>query len=110
MFAPDIGRTAGLVVATVAMAHQYVVTRPSGVQLDVPTLCDPWLGVYCRGESGGLVMGGYERHPAPWGLDGIPADFNGRLLEEDWPRFYFFFNDAATTEIYTLSLHDALPI
>src|SRR5438067_5266186 len=23
---------------------------------------------------------------------------------------YFFFNDAATTEIYTLSLHDALPI
>ena len=37
-------------------------------------------------------MGGYERHSAPWALDGhlvdrIPADFNGRLLEEDWPRF-----------------------
>ena len=37
-------------------------------------------------------MGGYERHVAPWALDGIcstriPADFNGRLLEEDWPRF-----------------------
>src|SRR2546426_4882583 len=28
------------------------------------------------------------------------------------PQFYFFFffNDTATTEIYTLSLHDALPI
>src|SRR2546422_4102494 len=25
-------------------------------------------------------------------------------------RFLFFFNDTATTEIYTLSLHDALPI
>src|SRR2546422_3362429 len=25
-------------------------------------------------------------------------------------RFFFFFNDTATTEIYTLSLHDALPI
>ena len=24
--------------------------------------------------------------------------------------WYFFFNDTATTEIYTLSLHDALPI
>src|SRR5258708_31025692 len=24
--------------------------------------------------------------------------------------FHFFFNDAATTELYTLSLHDALPI
>jgi len=26
------------------------------------------------------------------------------------PRRCFFFNDTATTEIYTLSLHDALPI
>src|SRR5690348_8575292 len=28
---------------------------------------------------------------------------------EGW-RVFFFFNDTATTEIYTLSLHDALPI
>src|SRR3712207_7633227 len=28
----------------------------------------------------------------------------------DGKRWYFFFNDTATTEIYTLSLHDALPI
>src|SRR5256885_5903493 len=27
-----------------------------------------------------------------------------------WIFFFFFFNDTATTEIYTLSLHDALPI
>src|SRR5215204_7519375 len=26
------------------------------------------------------------------------------------PSIFFFFNDTATTEIYTLSLHDALPI
>src|ERR1039457_4950887 len=26
------------------------------------------------------------------------------------PNLFFFFNDTATTEIYTLSLHDALPI
>src|SRR3712207_8681603 len=31
--------------------------------------------------------------------------FRGCLL-----YFFFFFNDTATTEIYTLSLHDALPI
>src|SRR5687768_18463055 len=30
------------------------------------------------------------------------------LLPRDF--FFFFFNDTATTEIYTLSLHDALPI
>ena len=28
----------------------------------------------------------------------------------DEKSFTFFFNDTATTEIYTLSLHDALPI
>src|SRR2546422_10917915 len=31
-------------------------------------------------------------------------------LAVDVLSFFFFFNDTATTEIYTLSLHDALPI
>src|SRR3712207_7209868 len=31
------------------------------------------------------------------------------LVRDDY-KFCFFFNDTATTEIYTLSLHDALPI
>jgi glycine cleavage system aminomethyltransferase T/glycine/D-amino acid oxidase-like deaminating enzyme len=87
MFAGEIGALAGVVVPIVPMAHEYLITRPAGVPLDVPTMRDPSLLVYFRGESGGLVMGGYERHPAPWGLEGIPSDFNGRLLEEDWPRF-----------------------
>jgi 4-methylaminobutanoate oxidase (formaldehyde-forming) len=87
MFAQEVGALAGVNVPIVPMAHEYLVTRPAGVPLDVPTMRDPSLLVYFRGESGGLVMGGYERHPAPWGLDGIPPDFNGKLLEEDWPRF-----------------------
>src|SRR5256885_3799050 len=32
------------------------------------------------------------------------------LLSPSRCFFFFFFNDTATTEIYTLSLHDALPI
>src|SRR3712207_8537266 len=31
-------------------------------------------------------------------------------LGNDYSNSFFFFNDPATTEIYTLSLHDALPI
>jgi glycine cleavage system aminomethyltransferase T len=87
MFAAEIGRLAGVNVPVIPMAHEYLVTRPAGLPLELPTMRDPSLLVYFRGESGGLVMGGYERHPAPWSLDGIPPDFNGRLLEEDWPRF-----------------------
>src|SRR5260370_24684104 len=33
-----------------------------------------------------------------------------RALCYHYFSFFFFFNDTATTEIYTLSLHDALPI
>ena len=87
MFAGELGRLAGVTVPVIPMAHEYLITKPHGVPLDVPTMRDPSLLVYFRGESGGLVMGGYERQPAPWGLDGIPPDFNGRLLDEDWPRF-----------------------
>jgi 4-methylaminobutanoate oxidase (formaldehyde-forming) len=87
IFAGEIGRLAGVNVPVIPMAHEYLITKPSAIPLDVPTMRDPSLLVYFRGESGGLVMGGYERHPAPWSLDGIPADFNGRLLAEDWPRF-----------------------
>ena len=61
--------------------------RAAGLPLGMPTMRDPSLLVYFRPESGGLIMGGYERHCAPWWLDGIPADFNGKLLDEDWPRF-----------------------
>src|SRR5215217_8823428 len=32
------------------------------------------------------------------------------MLSLDGSSVFFFFNDTATTEIYTLSLHDALPI
>ena len=87
MYAREIGALAGVNVPIVPMAHEYLVTKPAGLPLDMPTMRDPSLLVYFRPESGGLIMGGYERHCAPWGLDGIPADFNSRLLEEDWPRF-----------------------
>jgi 4-methylaminobutanoate oxidase (formaldehyde-forming) len=87
MYAKEIGELAGVNVPIVPMAHEYLVTKPAGLPLEMPTLRDPSLLVYFRPESGGLVMGGYERRCAPWSLDGIPADFNSRLLEEDWPRF-----------------------
>lgn len=95
MFAAEIGRMAGVRVPVVPFAHEYLVTQPfweRAAGQHLPTLRDPDLLIYFREEGAGLVMGGYERHSAPWALDDhlldrIPHDFNGRLLEEDWPRF-----------------------
>jgi 4-methylaminobutanoate oxidase (formaldehyde-forming) len=104
MFAPEIGRLAGVNVPLIPMAHEYLITKPSGLPLDMPTMRDPSLLVYYRPESGGLIMGGYERDPAPWSLDGVPADFNGRLLEPDWDRFEPLMTNAI---VRTPSIKDA---
>src|SRR5438552_17908691 len=40
----------------------------------------------------------------------VVLTYFSRPLYADMPSAVFFFNDTATTEIYTLSLHDALPI
>jgi glycine cleavage system aminomethyltransferase T/glycine/D-amino acid oxidase-like deaminating enzyme len=98
MFAAELGRMAGVRVPIVPFAHEYLVTQPfreaaaGEERVHLPTLRDPDLLIYFREEGGGLIMGGYERESAPWALDAhlldaIPQDFNGRLLEEDWPRF-----------------------
>ncbi|HET9615190.1 MAG TPA: FAD-dependent oxidoreductase [Candidatus Limnocylindrales bacterium] len=88
MFAPEIGRLAGVTIPIIPMAHQYLFTEAiDGVHAGLPQLRDPDNLVYYREEVGGLCMGGYERSPAPWSLDGVPADFNGKLLAPDWPRF-----------------------
>jgi glycine cleavage system aminomethyltransferase T/glycine/D-amino acid oxidase-like deaminating enzyme len=88
MFAPEIGRLAGVTIPIIPIAHQYLFTEAiDGVAADMPQLRDPDNLVYFREEVGGLCMGGYERNPAPWSLDGVPPDFNGKLLAPDWPRF-----------------------
>lgn len=109
IYAHEIGQLAGVHVPLVAMAHQYAITKPTGLPRDMPTLRDPARLVYFRAESGGLVTGGYERNPSVWGLRGIASDFNSRLLEPDWERFAPLFEaaisrvpDLADAEIVTL--------
>jgi len=90
MYANQLGRMAGVEVPVVPFAHEYLLTKPiEGVRPGLPSMRDPDRLVYFRGEAGGgLVMGGYERNPAPWMVaDGPPPDFNHTLLPEDWERF-----------------------
>ena len=97
MFSAELGRLAGVRIPVVPMSHEYIVTQPFRERdpaNPLPTLRDPDLLIYFREEGGGLVMGGYERPATPafqpddgLGFERIPADFNGRLLEDDWDRF-----------------------
>ena len=71
------------------MAHQYLVTKPiDGVHPATADCCATrHTSSTSARRSAGWCMGGYERAPAPWALDGIPTDFNGKLLPPDWERF-----------------------
>jgi len=87
-WAQEIGRMVGLNLPIISMAHLYLITEQiKGVTSDLPTMRDPDLLIYYRQEVGGLIAGGYERAPRATFLDGIPQDFNNKLLPPDWERF-----------------------
>jgi 4-methylaminobutanoate oxidase (formaldehyde-forming) len=87
MYASQLARLVGVSIPIVPFGHQYLMTEPFDPSLEpLPTLRDPDNLVYFRTEVGGLVMGGYERGPFPWALDGVPDGFEARLLPEDWER------------------------
>jgi glycine cleavage system T protein len=95
MYAPELGRMTGVDLPIIPFGHQYLITEPFDPPLEpLPTLRDPDNLVYFRTEVGGLVMGGYERGPAPWALDGIPEGFEAKLLPQEWERMEELFANA----------------
>src|ERR1035441_8337547 len=61
--------------------------------------------VFCLKKKGFITWGLFLRSRSA-----CPPRSPARSCSRDACRFCLFFNDTATTEIYTLSLHDALPI
>ncbi len=97
MYAPQVARLVGVDLPIIPYGHQYLITEPFTPPLEpLPTLRDPDNLIYFRTEVGGLVMGGYERKPAPWALDGIPDGFEAKLLPEEWDRMEELFSNAIT--------------
>ena len=98
MWSRQIGLMCGVNVPLQAAEHMYLVTNPmEGVGPDLPALRDPDSHIYFRRdkeETGALLMGGFEPHAKPWGIDGIPEDFNFTLLDPDWEHFKLFWKNA----------------
>ena len=84
----ELGRRIGVTIPLHSAEHMYIVTgRMEGVHPDLPVLRDPDGYVYFKEEVGGLVMGGFEPDAKPWGMAGIPDDFEFQLLPDDWDQF-----------------------
>ncbi len=83
-----LAATVGVNVPLVSVQHQYILTdQMSGVTSTLPTLRDPDRLTYYKEEVGALVMGGYEPNPILWAVNGVPKDFNFKLLDSDYEHF-----------------------
>ena len=94
-WARQFGRLAGVTVPLYSAEHMYIVTKPiDGVERDLPMMRDPDGYIYCKEEVGGMVMGGFEPEAKPWGMDGIPDEFEFTLLPDDWDQFEILMQNA----------------
>ena len=90
MWARQVGRMAGVNLPMTPLIHQHLTTRPiAGHELprDMPCLRDPENLFYLREEVGGFLIGGFEREPRIWSVNGVPWDFTQKLLAPDWELF-----------------------
>lgn len=90
MWAAQIGAMVGVNLPMVPLMHQHLTTKPiPGHELprDTPVLRDPHNLVYVREEVRGFLIGGFERNPKAWSVDGVPWEFNQQLLNPDWDLF-----------------------
>jgi 4-methylaminobutanoate oxidase (formaldehyde-forming) len=96
-WARQVGRLCGVSVPLHSAEHMYVVTgRIDGVHPDLPVLRDPDGYIYVKEEVGGLLVGGFEPVAKPWGMDGIPENFEFGILPDDWEQFQILMENALT--------------
>ena len=94
-WAKAVGRLCGVTVPLHSAEHYYIVTeRIAGVHPDLPVMRDPDGFIYFKEEVGGLVMGGFEPDAKPWGMNGIPENFEFQLLPDDWDQFQILMENA----------------
>jgi len=90
MWGRQVGAIVGVNLPLTPLIHQHLATRPipnDELPKNTPCLRDPEYLFYMREEVGGFLIGGFEREPVAWSVDGVPWDFTQKLLPSDWELF-----------------------
>ena len=88
MWAREIGAKAGVAVPLHACEHFYIVTEGiDGLTPNLPVLRVPDECAYYKEDAGKILLGAFEPKSKPWGMDGIPEDFEFDSLPEDFDHF-----------------------
>lgn len=84
MWAREVGQLCGVNIPLHAAEHFYVVTEPiNDLPVDLPVLREPSACNYYKEDAGKLLIGMFEPTAKPWGMAGIPLDFEFDTLPED---------------------------
>lgn len=87
-WARDVGTLAGVPVPLQAVEHMYVVTEPiSGLEQPFPIVRDLDEGIYVKGDSGKLVLGGFEPDAKLFRTKSPEGERPFLELPEDWEQF-----------------------
>ena len=90
-----LAETAGVALPLQAVEHMYVVTEPiAGLPDPFPVIRDLDRGIYLKGDTGKLVIGGFEPDAKCWDAFGPEGDRPFLELAEDWDQFSPFMEAA----------------
>ncbi len=90
-----LAETVGVALPLQAVEHMYVVTEPiADLPHPFPVLRDLDRGIYIKGDTGKLVIGGFEPNAKCWDPHGPEGDRAFLELAEDWDQFSPFMEAA----------------
>ncbi|MDA1237560.1 MAG: FAD-dependent oxidoreductase [Proteobacteria bacterium] len=87
MWGHEVGRILGVNVPLHACEHFYVVTEAIEGLTQLPVLRVPDECAYYKEDAGKILLGGFEPVSKPWGMKGIPKNFEFDQLPEDFDHF-----------------------
>ncbi len=96
LWSRTLAANVGVNVPLQAVEHMYVVTEPiDQLREPVPVVRDLERGVYLKGDTGKMVIGGFEKDAKIWSpASEIPADGGYLMFAEDWDQFEPFMQAA----------------
>ena len=88
MWSRDLGASVGVNLPLHAAEHFYIVTEPmDGVPANLPVMRIPDEYAYYKEDAGKILLGAFEPNAKPWGMNGIPENFEFDTLPEDIEHF-----------------------
>ncbi|NDR59090.1 GcvT family protein [Aliiruegeria sabulilitoris] len=87
MWGHEVGRMAGTNVPLHACEHFYIVSDKIPGLSQLPVLRVPDECAYYKEDAGSIMLGAFEPNAKPWGMKGIPEDFQFDQLPDDFDHF-----------------------